>query len=266
MASSSCPTINPNTAKAKIHELMQKFDKASDKNKGDHIIEFFDSESYSIGGSARTRRRRRRQHKITGGRIFSRRNIRITLYLIVAALVAYSFTGTNVATVKEGISMLLNGECERVNNALWGYINMENPVCRLHNQMFKQILGAIAGEGDAIKMLTAIIVKCVGAPLSIAASIEGLAFTIEGTLKLAHSQLQDHVHRAHEAPLQIEDDTIIHKPSMVRSDLIQIEDAKKIPKSRASRAARSSRKSKSPTPTTTTRRTTPKLFPGQTTY
>ena len=265
MASTTCPTISVETAKAEILELMQKFDKASDKNKGDHIIEFFDSESYSIGGSSARTRRRRRQHKITGGRIFSRRNIRITLYLIVAALVAYSFTGTNVATVREGISMLLNGECKRVNNALWGYINMENPVCRLHNQMFKQILGAIAGENDAITMLTAILVKCVGAPISIAASIEGLAVTIEGTLKLAHSQLQDHVNLAHEAPLQIEDDTIINKPSMVRSDLIQIEDAKKIPKSRASRAARSSRKSKSPTPTTT-RRTTPKLFPGQTTY
>ena len=107
-----------------------------------------------------------------------KRHIRVAIYGILTILFTFNVMG-NDATVREGIQMLINGQCSPGFFNMFGYSYFQNPVCNAWNNLIWAIANSIHGNTQAIGLLT----KIIAAPTAGIAAIENLVDRVAPTLQ-----------------------------------------------------------------------------------
>jgi hypothetical protein len=163
-----CPVLDKN-------EFMEALDKIDEKNHVIKLFKEFSTESCSVGGK---RKRKRTKRKLTGGGSL-KKNIQIIIYLIITILVALAGRSSNVEMIREGINMMVNGQCSHLINRAWSFLGMENPVCAIYNKLIDAILKALHGDPVSISMIIGAATATIRAPLLIARTVDTIAGKIE---------------------------------------------------------------------------------------
>jgi hypothetical protein len=162
----NCPVFDEN-------KFMQTLEKIDKYNPEDHVIDSLKEitmEPCAVGG-------KRKKRVLTGGQIVTKRNIKIIIYLIIAGLVALAGTSPNSEVFTTGITMMINGQCSYLTNRLWG--PFQNPVCIFWNNLVNAVLGALVGDPTSISMLVGAATITIGAPTTIAITVDTIASRIE---------------------------------------------------------------------------------------
>jgi hypothetical protein len=112
-----------------------------------------------------------------------KQTIKRLIYVFMALGGANALAASTVATTLiPGFTMLLNGECGMIGNVTWRIFGLENPVCAAYNSMLATIARAIAGNVEAIALITG---GVTGVGISVAAldaTIDRIAAAIEAAM------------------------------------------------------------------------------------
>jgi len=139
----------------------------------------------SISGGTRKRKGMR------GGNIYSKKNIKIALYVIFAALCALALTSeTSQTMIPQGISMLMSGKCSFLSNRLMGAARLDNPICRAYNKIIFDVMRSLSDlDFDAFSTIVGKITIVTAIPLTVSAVIDSVAARVESQMKGHMSQL-----------------------------------------------------------------------------
>jgi hypothetical protein len=134
----------------------------------------------SISGGSKKRRKSMR-----GGTPYTKKNIKIALYVIFAALCALALSSeTAQSMIPQGISMLMSGKCSFLSNRLMGAARLDNPICRAYNKIIFDVMKSF-GELDfeAFSTIVGKITVATAIPLSVGAVIDSVATRVEAQMK-----------------------------------------------------------------------------------
>lgn len=146
------------------------------------------SEPCSIsGGSKHTKTKRKRKlkksRKMRGGKIPIKTIIKTLLYVIVAILVGLGFNSPNLQTVTDGLLMIYNGQCNTIQNRIWSWVGMENPLCVMYNDLlFKVLPNALLGNAEALQRLVGMFTIGFGGPVAVIRQIDYIGELLENTV------------------------------------------------------------------------------------
>ena len=142
----------------------------------------------SSGGKRNKRRKSRKNSKynMKGGKIPIKNIIKTFLYVLIAVLVSLGMNSPNLQTVKDGLMMIYNGQCNTITNRIWSWIGIENPVCAMYNNiLFKVIPNALLGNADAVAKLVGIFSIGFGGPILVIKQIDAIGNLIENAVNSA---------------------------------------------------------------------------------
>jgi len=134
------------------------------------------------GGSKRKRKAKNSSYKLSfkGGKIPIKNIIKTLLYVLLAALVSLGMNSPNLQTVKDGLMMIYNGQCNTLTNRIWSWVGIENPVCALYNNLlFKIIPNALLGNAEAVTKLVGMFSIGFGGPVLVIKQIDSIGTLIE---------------------------------------------------------------------------------------
>lgn len=126
------------------------------------------------------KRRRRKSRKMRGGWRPTRAQIRMALWIIIAALFAYVGVTSDKTTLTHGLNMLISGKCTTSSELLFTWFGLGNPVCKIWNSLVAVVLLALGGSAGAIAQLVGIAAGLVAAPTITILAVDGIAARIEG--------------------------------------------------------------------------------------
>jgi len=138
-----------------------------------------------VGGNKRKNKKTRsRYNKYSrskkGGKIPIKNIIKTLLYVLIAALVGLGMNSPNMQTVKDGLLMIFNGQCNTIQNRIWSWIGIENPICALYNNLlFKIIPNALIGNAEALTKLVGMFSIGFGGPIMVIRQIDNIGNLIE---------------------------------------------------------------------------------------
>ena len=130
----------------------------------------------AISGGSRKRK---------GGTIYTKKNIKISLYVIFAALCALALSSETAQTlIPQGVSMLISGKCGFLSNRLMGVVRLDNPICRAYNKIILDVLKSF-GELDfeAFSTIVGKITIATAIPFSVESVIDSVAKRVEGQMR-----------------------------------------------------------------------------------
>jgi hypothetical protein len=142
----------------------------------------------SSGGKRKKKRKSRKISKyyMKGGKIPIKNIIKTFLYVLIAALVSLGMNSPNLQTVKDGLMMIYNGQCNTITNRIWSWIGIENPVCAMYNNiLFKVIPNALLGNADAVAKLVGMFSIGFGGPILVIKQIDAIGNLIEDAVNSA---------------------------------------------------------------------------------
>lgn len=138
------------------------------------------SSNSSIKGGKKGKKRSR---KMNGGKVPIKNIIKTLLYVLIAVLVSLGANSPNLQTLKDGLLMIYNGQCNTITNRLWSWVGIENPVCALYNNLlFKIIPNALLGNAEALTKLVGIFSIGFGGPIMIVKQIDSIGQILEDTV------------------------------------------------------------------------------------
>ena len=138
----------------------------------------------SLTGGKRSRKMKKRGMK--GGKMPIKNIIKTLLYVLIAALVSLGLNSPNLQTVKDGLLMIYNGQCNSITNRIWSWVGIENPVCALYNNLlFKIIPNALLGNSEALTKLVGMFSIGFGGPIIVIRQIDNIGALIEDTVNNA---------------------------------------------------------------------------------
>jgi hypothetical protein len=130
--------------------------------------------------SSKSKRSKKYSRSKKGGRIPVKNIVKTFLYVLVAALIGLGMNSPNMQTVKDGLLMIYNGECNTIQNRIWSWIGIENPVCALYNNLlFKLIPNALIGNAEALTKLVGMFSIGFGGPVMVIRQIDNIGSLIE---------------------------------------------------------------------------------------
>jgi hypothetical protein len=168
--------INDNITKGELQETL--------KSLGEESCDIL------TGGKIKKSKKTMKQKykKMHGGKIPIKNIIKTFLYVLLAALVSLGMNSPNLQTVKDGIMMIYNGQCNTITNRLWSWIGIENPICAMYNNLlFKIIPNALLGNAEAVTKLVGLFSIGFGGPIMVIKQIDNIGNLIENTV---YSNLQ----------------------------------------------------------------------------
>lgn len=142
------------------------------------------SEECPLSGGLRNSKRKSKSksYKLSfkGGKIPIKNIIKTLLYVLLAALVSLGMNSPNLQTVKDGLMMIYNGQCNTLTNRIWSWVGIENPVCALYNNLlFKIIPNALLGNAEAVTKLVGMFSIGFGGPVLVIKQIDNIGTLIE---------------------------------------------------------------------------------------
>ena len=126
------------------------------------------------------KRRKRNSRKMRGGWRPTRAQIRMALWIIIAALFAYVGYTSDKTTLTHGIEMLISGKCTNSSEILFSWFGVGNPVCRIWNSLVATVLLALGGSAGAIAQLVGIAAGLIATPTVSIMAVDRIAGQIEG--------------------------------------------------------------------------------------
>jgi hypothetical protein len=118
-----------------------------------------------------------------GGKIPIKTIIKTLLYVIVAILVGLGFNSPNLQTVIDGLTMIYNGQCNSIQNRIWSWVGMENPLCVMYNNLlFKVLPNALLGNAEALQRLVGMFTIGFGGPVAVVRQIDYIGELLENTI------------------------------------------------------------------------------------
>ena len=181
----------------------------------------------SGGGKRNKKSRKISKYYMKGGKIPIKNIIKTFLYVLIAALVSLGMNSPNLQTVKDGLMMIYNGQCNTITNRIWSWIGIENPVCAMYNNiLFKVIPNALLGNADAVAKLVGMFSIGFGGPILVIKQIDAIGNLIEDAVNSA---------------LQIENTNTVNPQTMSNELTTRGGKSKKSRKLRKSRKSRKSR-------------------------
>jgi hypothetical protein len=131
-------------------------------------------------------KRRSRKRSMKGGKMPIKNIIKTLLYVLIAALVSLGLNSPNLQTVKDGLLMIYNGQCNSITNRIWSWVGIENPVCALYNNLlFKIIPNALLGNSEALTKLVGMFSIGFGGPIIVIRQIDNIGALVEDTVNNA---------------------------------------------------------------------------------
>jgi hypothetical protein len=171
----SCSNFNEETFIDTLNDINDNITKGEFQ---DSLKALGSDECPLIGGSRRKRKSRTRSFK--GGKIPIKNIIKTLLYVLIAALVSLGMNSPNLQTVKDGLMMIYNGQCNTLTNRIWSWVGIENPVCALYNNLlFKIIPNALLGNAEAVTKLVGMFSIGFGGPVLVIKQIDSIGTLIE---------------------------------------------------------------------------------------
>lgn len=156
---SSCPKFNKNA----FEEALAKLNIESEIKKLSENCEL---------SSRKTRSRRRTKG---GYKYFSQTNIKVMIYIIIAAIAGLATTTRTFENIQTGLEMLASGECTSILNTIWGTVGLENPVCVKYNKLMAAVLLALQGDLRSRAELIGYASMIIAGPMTIHAGINAVA-------------------------------------------------------------------------------------------
>lgn len=152
-------------------------------------LKYLASETCSLNGGSfnkkKTKRRRKskKTRKMRGGKIPIKTIVKTLLYVLVAILVGLGFNSPNLQTVRDGLLMIYNGQCNAIQNRIWSWVGMENPLCVLYNDLlFKVLPNALLGNSEALQRLVGMFTIGFGGPVLVIRQIDSIGELLENTI------------------------------------------------------------------------------------
>lgn len=181
---SSCGNFNEETfmeSLNEINDLITKGDLIKDlKSLADESCSISIDQTGGKKGKSKGKRYKKYSRSKRGGRIPVKNIIKTLLYVLVAALVGLGMNSPNMQTVKDGLLMIYNGQCNTIQNRIWSWIGIENPVCALYNNLlFKIIPNALIGNAEALTKLVGMFSIGFGGPVMVIRQIDNIGSLIE---------------------------------------------------------------------------------------
>jgi hypothetical protein len=179
---------------AKFVSILRNLDESNPSDQVLDTLKTMSTENCPISGGKRNgkgKRKGKRTRRLRGGQVFSRRNIKVVIYLVIAALSALAIGSPNASTIAFGLQMLISGQCGNLGNRLWGFIGLENPVCRMYNVLLNVVLQSLSGDAMAISQLVGLVTMIAGGPYAAATAIDSVAARIENSVASRFAQIEN---------------------------------------------------------------------------
>ena len=189
--SDSCSNFNEQTFIDTLKEINDNITKGELK---ETLKSFSQEPCITNSGGKRKKQKNTKKNKhrkmsklnMYGGKIPVKNIIKMLLYVLIAALVSLGMNSPNLQTVKDGIIMIYNGQCNTITNRLWSWIGVENPVCAMYNNLlFKIIPNALLGNAEAVTKLVGIFSIGFGGPVMVIRQIDDIGTLIEDAVNSA---------------------------------------------------------------------------------
>ena len=104
---------------------------------------------------------------------YNKRNIKYAIYIIISVLFSVSLV-SSYERIKEGLSMIINGECGWMINRLL----FQHPFCIYWNDLLNKVSYSLHGDRIAIGQLTLLGVGILSTPQILDTTIDRIAETI----------------------------------------------------------------------------------------
>ena len=178
MDNNNCANFNEETFIDTLNDINDNITKGEFQDS----LKALGSEECPLSGGSRKRKSRSKNFKLSfkGGKIPIKIIIKTLLYVLIAALVSLGMNSPNLQTVKDGLMMIYNGQCNTLTNRIWSWVGIENPVCAIYNNLlFKIIPNALLGNAEAVTKLVGMFSIGFGGPVLVIKQIDNIGALIE---------------------------------------------------------------------------------------